>query len=400
MSLAQEVFVEPVLRVVNPSPAPALPKIVALTHEFYPSRGGIAVYTGEVAAAATRMGHPVEVWAPRNASLNTLDVPYAVEQMPLRGTQGWPCRLQLARHMHRNRALWQDSVLWLPEPGPLRAWLYLQLLDMGPVRGLVVTLHGSEINSISSTWYRRHLFRRLLNSADRIGVVSHYGRDQILHRFPELESRVVITHGALRSDVRGLDRPVDGRFKNGKIVVLTVGRIHPRKGQLAVVEALARLSPEERARYAYRTAGPVRRPSYLTQIQAAARNAGVDYQHLGEIDDAALDALYNRADIFAMTSEPNRHSVEGFGLSYLEASAHGLPIVAHRTGGVSDAVREGVTGLKVDPGDRQGLADTFRKLANSQELRRTLGENGRQWAHSFSWDHSARTLFDGIGGEG
>ncbi len=390
--------------IANPMNQPGLalggrtrPKIVALTHEFHPHRGGIAVYTGEVAAAAAQLGYNMEVWAPRHPSLDSLETAYHVEQMPHRGTQGWPSRLQLARHMRRNRPLWEDSLLWLPEPGPMRAWMYLQLLHMGRLRGLVITLHGSEINTFSSTWHRRQLFRRLLGRADRISVVSNYGREQLLERFPELETRIVVAHGALRSDVRGKEQPVDGRFKNGKIVVLTVGRIHPRKGQLAVIEALARLPEAERNRFAYRTAGNIRRPAYLARLQQAAAAAGIDFQHLGEIDDRQLDALYNRADIFAMTSEPTRHSVEGFGLSYLEASAHGLPIVAHRTGGVPDAVREGFNGLKVEPGDREALCEAFRRLAADQNLRRVLGENGRTWARSFSWEKTAHTLFDGLG---
>ena len=50
-----------------------------------------------------------------------------------------------------------------------------------------------------------------------------------------------------------------------------------------------------------------------------------------------------------MTSIDHRHSVEGFGLVYLEAAAHGLPVVAHAVGGVPEAVVDGVTGLLVPP---------------------------------------------------
>jgi phosphatidylinositol alpha-1,6-mannosyltransferase len=70
----------------------------------------------------------------------------------------------------------------------------------------------------------------------------------------------------------------------------------------------------------------------------------------GNIPDEELAAVYDRSDIFALTSVEHGQSVEGFGLVYLEAAAHSLPIVAHRVGGVSEAVRDGVTGLLVTPG--------------------------------------------------
>jgi phosphatidylinositol alpha-1,6-mannosyltransferase len=59
---------------------------------------------------------------------------------------------------------------------------------------------------------------------------------------------------------------------------------------------------------------------------------------LGNLPDAELDRVYAQADVFALTSIDHGHSVEGFGLVYLEASAHGLPVVAHRVGGVAEAV--------------------------------------------------------------
>ncbi len=57
--------------------------------------------------------------------------------------------------------------------------------------------------------------------------------------------------------------------------------------------------------------------------------------------DDRLGEIYAQADIFAMTSMPHRLSVEGFGLVYLEAGAHGLPVVAHAIGGVPEAVLDG-----------------------------------------------------------
>ena len=102
---------------------------------------------------------------------------------------------------------------------------------------------------------------------------------------------------------------------------------------------------------------------------------------------------YEAADLFALTSEATPRSVEGFGIVCLEASANGLPVLAHRTGGVEDAVRAGVTGLLVEPGDDAALADALRRLAGDPDLRRRLGDNGRRFASGFSWDACASATY-------
>lgn len=94
-----------------------------------------------------------------------------------------------------------------------------------------------------------------------------------------------------------------------------------------------------------------------------------------------------------MTSMPHKHSVEGFGLVYLEAGAHGLPVVAHAIGGVPEAVIDGETGLLVPPGDQPALTAAFTRLLADPVLRRRLGEAGRARARARTWLDSARTLF-------
>jgi glycosyltransferase involved in cell wall biosynthesis len=87
-------------------------------------------------------------------------------------------------------------------------------------------------------------------------------------------------------------------------------------------------------------------------------------------------------------------SVEGFGLVYLEAAAHGLPVVAHDVGGVADAVIDGVTGLLVPPERPLQLAAAFEKLIHDPALRRRLGTAGREWAGRNCWRKSAEALFN------
>jgi len=274
--------------------------------------------------------------------------------------------------------------------------MYLQVLRAMPTGGVVITLHGSEIRRLSRPFYRRILFRRLLGRALRIGVVSNYVKDLLLSEFPELEAKTVLAPGAARTDFgRVLSRKYD-RSISAPTILLTVARIHPRKGQLAVLEALARLSKSERDGIEYRIAGPIVRQGYMRKLQRFASTHDLEFRYLGCLDDDQLAQAYVEADVFVMTSIEYGSSVEGFGLGYLEASAHGLPIIAHRIGGVEDAVKAGESGILIDPDDRDELAQAIRQLMGDRELRRTIGESGRRWAKSFSWEATARKLFENL----
>ena len=78
------------------------------------------------------------------------------------------------------------------------------------------------------------------------------------------------------------------------------------------------------------------------------------------------------------------------------AAAHSLPIVAHNIGGVSEAVRDGVTGLLVTPERPAELAAAFEKLIHDPALRKRLGSAGRIWAARNCWEENASTLFEKV----
>jgi len=173
-----------------------------------------------------------------------------------------------------------------------------------------------------------------------------------------------------------------------------VGRLHPRKGQLITLRALQMLPVDEKRKLEYWIVGGRNKGNYeeLLRAQTAADSA-LTVRFFGNIPDAELADVYRRSDIFALTSIAHGSSVEGFGLVYLEAAAHALPIVAHRVGGVSEAVRDGVTGLLVTPDRPAELAAAFEKLIHDDKMRHRLGVAGRIWAMRNRWEENASTLF-------
>jgi len=378
------------------SPSPAK-RLVAVTHEFFPHRGGIAVYTAEMAAAAARAGWQIEVWAPRLPKGVTEPAwPFPVRRLAIDSSHSLWNQWRMARYLLAHRERWQDAILYVPEPGPLLSMLLLQFFDILPPARLHLTLHGSEILRLALRPLTRASARRLFARADRISVVSRYAERLLVDLFPNTAGKVVLTPGALRADFAAQARQFAWTPKadrEDRLIILTVARIHPRKGQLRVLEALKALPSPVRARLEYWVVGSHGKEGYEPALRAAAADAGFPVKFLGDVPDDQLGPIYAQADIFAMTSMPHKLSVEGFGLVYLEAGSHGLPIVAHAIGGVPEAVIDGETGLLVRPEDPAGLTAAFARLINDPALRQRLGQAGRARALSHTWDAAAHALF-------
>ena len=376
------------------STAPARHPIFLITHEFYPKRGGIATFAEEIARATAKLGYDVEVWAQSAApSSEKTDWPFRLRRLPLKGTHDLTCQIQLARELIRHRRSLRYATVYLPEPGPMMTMMLLQFFKTFRPRRLVLTFHGSEILKFARSPLRCWLARQLIRRATRVSTLSTYTQELLLGRFPEAADKIYLTPGALRSDFAVVPSPQT--TPGNKIVVLTVGRLHPRKGQLLTLQALQVLPAEVRARLEYWIVGGQSKGNYEATLRAtAAAQPDLAVRFFGNLPDDELASVYERADIFAMTSVNLEHSVEGFGLVYLEAAAHGLPVVAHDVGGVSEAVIDGVTGLLVPPHRPAQLAAAFEKLIHDPELRAKLGAAGREWAGRNCWKESAEALFN------
>ncbi|XP_038907015.1 probable sucrose-phosphate synthase 2 [Benincasa hispida] len=83
--------------------------------------------------------------------------------------------------------------------------------------------------------------------------------------------------------------------------------------------------------------------------------------------------------------------VEPFGLTLIEAAAHGLPMVATKNGGPVDIHRALNNGLLVDPHDQQAIADALLKLLSEKNLWNDCRKNGLKNIHLFSWPAHCRT---------
>jgi len=238
---------------------------------------------------------------------------------------------------------------------------------------VVTYVHAKEVAA------RPRLARFTLLNSDRIVAVSRYTCALAEQTGADMGRVTVIPPGV---DWREL--PQTERLTTPSVV--TVARLENEyKGHDVMVRALplvrARLP---RAQWVVVGDGSLRR-----QIeQMAAAYAVADAVHLtGRVSDETRDHWLDRAHVFAMPSRlpANRGGGEGFGIVYLEAGVHGLPVVAGRAGGALDAVVDGATGLLVDPTDHVLVADAISDLLIDRARAIRMGAAGNEHARAFAW---------------
>ncbi|MBU4015184.1 glycosyltransferase family 4 protein [Patescibacteria group bacterium] len=112
-------------------------------------------------------------------------------------------------------------------------------------------------------------------------------------------------------------------------------------------------------------------------------------------DDESRNAWYKICDIFIMPARNIKGDFEGFGIVYLEANLAGKPVIAGNSGGARDAVENGVNGLLVNPEDINEISNAIIKLAQDENLRKKLGEQGRERSiREFSWEKQAEKIYN------
>ena len=175
--------------------------------------------------------------------------------------------------------------------------------------------------------------------------------------------------------------------------VLFVGRLTPHKGVDRLLQAMP---PGASLRVVGSTGHDPRPPErdYPGLLRDLARDRDADF--LGAVSDDALPGLYRSAQVMVLPSVDRTcygravRVSELLGLAVLEAMASGTPVVASRTGGVAEIVRDGETGFLVPPGDVPALRDRLERVLNDAALARRLGANARQDVlERFTWTHVA-----------
>lgn len=241
---------------------------------------------------------------------------------------------------------------------------------------IVTYLHAKEVPT------RPRLARFAVRNSQRIVAVSRHTASLAAGAGADMSRVTVIPPG-----VDWHEPPREPRLATPTVV--TVARLEDRhKGHDVMVRAMALVRDGlSDAQWLVVGDGPLR-----CAIERLATAEGVrDAIRLcGSVSDQARDHLLNRAHVFAMPSRvPANGGGDGFGIVYLEAGVHELPVIAGRAGGAQDAVIDGTTGLLVDPTDQVQVAAAISRLLLDRASAARMGAAGRERARAFTWPRIA-----------
>ena len=251
---------------------------------------------------------------------------------------------------------------------------------------LIVTFHGYDAtwrsparrpNPLDLLWRRGQFFRALalerrrvpFQSASYVIAVSDFIRRQLIALGCPPDKIVVHYTGI---DLEQFQP--DGAIER-QPMVLFVGRLVEKKGCSVLLKAMAQVQ----AVYPAAQLAIVGEGTERSYLQAQARSLGLARcQFSGIQTPAQVRAWMNRAWLLCAPSLTARSGdAEGLGTALLEAQAMELPVVATRSGGIPEAVRDGGTGLLVPENDPAALAAAILRLLTDRALRDRLGQAGR-----------------------
>jgi phosphatidyl-myo-inositol dimannoside synthase len=372
-------------------------RVLLVTNDFPPRRGGIQSYLENLVDGLVAGGaHTLTVYAPKWKGAPEFDVDakatgYDVVRHPTTLMVPEP---SVAHRMRKLIARDGVDTVWFGAAAPL-ALLSGVARDAG-ARRVIASTHGHEVGW-SMLPLARTALRRIGNDTDVVTFISHYTRSRFASAFGP---NAALEHLAPGVDVNRFEpnsvarAELRARYGLGeRPVILCVSRLVPRKGQDMLIRAL----PAIRQRIDGATLVIVGGGPHRDALARLAHGFGIA-EHVvftGGVPGDELPAHHAMADVFAMPCRTRGSGldVEGLGIVYLEASATGVPVVAGRSGGAPESVRDGETGVVVDGWDVGAIAAAVGDLLADPDRAAAMGAAGRSWVvENWQWKTKAQRL--------
>ncbi len=175
----------------------------------------------------------------------------------------------------------------------------------------------------------------------------------------------------------------------GRKIILSVGRLTPRKGVKEFVEQSFPQIVKEVPEVCFLIVGDNPKDALInggidvmSEIRSLTQRIGVENQVrlLGDLSESQLVKLYQAADLVVLPALWIKEDTEGFGIVMIEGAASARPSVATRLGGIPDAVDDQKSGILVEPGDYPSISRSIIELLGDPERRKILGEFARRRA--------------------
>ncbi len=353
-------------------------RLALVTQSYYPRYGGVTEHVAHTARELRVRGHAVTIVTgrppghrePPNADVVRLGTSVVVP------FQGALVDLTLGPNLRKDLdALWQERAFDLVHVHqPLTPTLPLLTgeTSRAPVIG---TFHAAGAKSRLFRMFHRPLTRHFERLAGRVAV-SPAALDFAHRHFPG-EYRVIpngVDTARFHPDV-----PPRTELADGRLNVLFVGRLDPRKGVPVLLDALPALRARVPEARLVIVGDSFLKPWFARSLGGRERE---HVRFVGAVSPLDLPSYYASAHVVVSPALRN----ESFGIVLLEAMASGKPIVASDIPGYRAVLADGEDGVLVPPGDAGALATSLAALLKDPARRLRLAAQGRAKAETYGWD--------------
>ena len=346
--------------------------------------GGVNSHIHHLAELFVARGHEVRLIAPASDMRNLSPLAIVIGRPRAIPAGGSIARMaispRLADPVRRVLAEEQFDVVHVHEP--LVSFMTIQFLRFSKAVN-VGTFHAARESGARLYTYTRRLLKHCFRRLDGKIAVSQAAAALIAPHFPGYYN--IIPNGV---DVErfAAAQPLP-ELGDGMVNILSVGRLETRKGQRFLLRAFADVKAQRPEARLVIVGGYNERQRRAYERWVAEHNLR-DVVFAGYVRDDELPRYHRSAQVFCAPNTGN----ESQGIILLEAMAAGCPVVASNIGGFAGVVTHGVEGLLVRPKDSEALAEALLQLVDNPDLRRSMGERGREAAQQYSWERVSQRV--------
>jgi len=332
----------------------------------YPTFGGSGVVATELGRALAKRGHQIHFISynlpVRLEALNDPNIRYHevnVPDYPLFKYQ--PYELALSSRLVDVVKTHKIDVLHVHYAIPHAYAAYMakkMLLDSGIQIPIVTTLHGTDITLVGSHPFYRPAVTFSINHSDRVTAVSESLKQDTLRLF-EIKKKIEVIPNFIDIDkIKAKGKPCERSLLANKEekIITHISNFRPLKRILDVIAVFEEILPKVSSKLMMVGEGPekIKALEYV-------KNKGLQEHVLFLGNSNEIDKILCFSDLFLLPSEK-----ESFGLSALEAMAHGVPVISSDAGGIPEVNQHGVTGYLSEIGNTADMVQNALRLLENE----------------------------------
>lgn len=372
------------IKISEQKSSPHVRPFVLATLEYPPQVGGVASFCAQLVKALPK------------ESLRVV----TNEHNELLSKFIWPHWFKAMRTLYTEVKKTQARGIIVAQVLPLgTAALVVRMFTQIPV---YIMVHGLDVLRPQQSWKKKLLLKCVLHSAQGVIANSRYTSKLVEHLGIYPKKIMVLPLGPHIQPTPDMQLDQTWLHSIGiqpeDTVLLSAARLVRRKGIDQVIQVMSEVTKRFPQPVKLVIAGDGPDKHRLEQLSDA---SGVRESMLftGKVSDEQLKQLFARSYCFVLpTREEPGGDVEGFGIVFLEANAFGKPVIGGKSGGVPDAVIDGLNGYLIEPNSLRMLLKAILSLLEHPEIAERMGQQGKlRVTEQFNWSMNARLLAKHIG---